>query len=93
MRDIQFVSYDGEYPNLCSGELVLNVAGERVSADHCLTSGGGIGFDRNGYEYVDKGPWYVNLDRFSMSFSEEEQRAITAIVNEKVPQGCCGGCI
>ena len=58
MRDIQFVSYDGEYPNLCSGQLVLNVAGEIVSADHCLTSGGGLVF-KDGREDTTHGPWFV----------------------------------
>ena len=92
MRDIYFVSYDGEYPNLCSGDLVLNVAGERVSADHCLTSGGGLVFE-DGREDTTCGPWFVNFDRFPIEFTEEEQRAITDIVNHEVRHGCCGGCI
>ena len=28
---VKFISYDGKYPNLCSGRLVLEIDGERVA--------------------------------------------------------------
>lgn len=42
MYRVKFVSYDGEYPNLCSGTLVLNVDGKDVTfPKYCLSSCGG----------------------------------------------------
>lgn len=31
MKNIKFVSYDGAYPNLCSGRLVVEIDGKEVS--------------------------------------------------------------
>ena len=31
MEHVKFVSYDGEYPNLCTGTLVLNIDGTDYS--------------------------------------------------------------
>ena len=38
---LKFISYDGEYPNLCSGTLILNLNGKDVVfPNYCLSSGG-----------------------------------------------------
>lgn len=31
MKNIKFISYNGEYPNLCSGKLVVKIDGKEVS--------------------------------------------------------------
>lgn len=44
---VKFVSYDGKYPNLCSGTLVLEVDGEKREIPYALCSGGSAYFDEN----------------------------------------------
>lgn len=36
---VEFVSYDGDFPNLCSGTLVLRIDGEKVTfPKYCMCS-------------------------------------------------------
>lgn len=37
---IEFVSYNGKFPNLCRGTLVIKVNGEEISLENYLISGG-----------------------------------------------------
>lgn len=87
--NVEFVSYDGDYPNLCSGELVLRINGKEVSLGRCLCSGGSVWFDDDWCEHVGCGPWSVNVPEEFKQYEEE----ITNVVNENVPWGCCGGCV
>ena len=93
MRDIQFVSYDGKYPNLCSGTLVLSVDGQKVAAMDCLYPGGEAGIGGDGNEYTIEGPWKVKWGKLSMPFTFHEMARITELVNQHVKHSCCGGCI
>lgn len=95
MRNIQFISYDGQFPCLCGGTLILNVDGIEVSDKYCLHSGGNAYITKEGDELVQRGLWTVDFERsfVGMDFSEEEQRLITDLVNQNVRHGCCGGCI
>jgi len=89
---ILFVSYDGGYPNLCSGTLVLFVLGKKVVfPDYCLHSGGSVSFDKDWNEHVSSGEWSITEwpDNFPEDFKEEAVR----VVNDNVPSGCCGGCV
>lgn len=106
MTKIEFVSYDGAYPNLCSGTLVLKINGVEAKFHYSFdnnkdkgeysefwSSGGVVSFDENWMEEVTQGPW-----RFSPSGSfPEELKAIgdelIAVFNDHVPYGCCGGCV
>lgn len=98
MRDIEFVSYDGEWPNLCRGTLTLLVDGVEHKFAHCLVSGGETGFSGDDYTepYVVQAPWKVDFgwgNDNGLHFTENEIKFITLIVNENVEEGCCGGCI
>lgn len=107
--EIKFVSYSGSYPNLCSGTLVVEIDGKRVSfgwtdpkwlqeekADYprFWCSGGGVGFDGDWSEIVSTGDW-------ELSFSEKDYPAeiaalmpeLICVFNENVRPGCCGGCV
>lgn len=96
MRDIEFVSYDGEYPNLCRGRLVLKIDGIEHWFDDALISCG------NPYD-TSEGDWEVDFGKawsdlwdhqfYHNYFSPEEVKMIKDIVNDKVEHGCCGGCI
>ena len=86
---VEFVSYSGAYPNLCSGELVLKINGEIVSFGHALISGGAVWFDNDWMEHVEHGAWYVSVPEKYLEFKDE----IEECVNANIPWGCCGGCI
>ena len=87
---VKFISYDGEYPNLCSGTLTVELEGMViVEFKHALCSGGVVWFDEDWGEHVEEGSWSVNLPPEYEKYKEE----ITELVNENVPWGCCGGCV
>lgn len=85
---VQLVSYDGHFPNLCSGTLVLCIDGEKVTfPKYCLTSGGCAYIDEYGDENVTSGFWKVEVPSKYKDYREEIER----IVNKYIPHGCCGG--
>ena len=90
MSSVEFVSYDGDYPNLCSGILKLRIDGKVVEFPrYCMVSGGGAYFDDNWDSYIVYGPWTVKVpEEFAPLRSEIER-----VVNENVDKGCCGGCL
>ena len=89
---VRFVSYDGKFPNRCSGTLILNVDGKNITfPDYCLSSGGSVSFDADWNEEVTEGEWTIS--KFPDNFPVELQEEATYIVNENVPFGCCGGCV
>jgi len=91
-RPIIFVSYDGAWPNLCSGTLILFVLGkEVVFPDHCLESGGGVSFDEDWNEEVWSGEWSIR--DWPEDFPESLKAEAIRIVNENISHGCCGGCV
>lgn len=92
MRQIEFVSYTGKYPNLCGGELRVRVEGKERLVDSSLISGGTCYWDsRNLQEILTAGAWSVYFR--DESFTPEEQARIVELVNANVPHGCCGGCM
>ena len=84
---IEFVSYDGRWPSLCLGTLELKIDGEKLLLFNSLISGGGIND-----EYIENGLWLIDPDAVSPQY-HHLLAEIADIVNENVPQGCCGGCI
>lgn len=86
---VKFISYDGHFPNLCSGTLMFEVNNKTYSLNHCLLSGGGINLG-HGRENVETGPWSLTCLPDELKPFEAE---ITEMVNENIPWDCCGGCI
>lgn len=86
---VEFVSYDGEFPNLCRGELVLRIEGKEVNLGCCLCSGGRVWFDSDWREHVESGEWSVDVPEEFAQYADE----IVEVVNDNVPGGCCGGCV
>ena len=89
---VKFISYDGAYPNLCRGTLVLEFEGVRYEIEDCLLSGGRVWFDVDWKEYVEEGLWSVDDDKLP-EILKPYAKYIECLVNENVPLGCCGGCI
>lgn len=78
---LEFISYDGEYPNFCSGTLVMKFNNQTIIfPDNCLL-GGSIG----------SGEWYI--DKFPENFPEELKEQAQILVHDNIEHGCCEGCI
>lgn len=87
---VEFVSYDGKWPNLCGGNLVLKIDGKTVEfPEYCMCSGGSVWFTEDWDANVEYGPWSVDVPEEYAHLKDE----IEACVNENVSYGCCGGCI
>ena len=100
LGDIKFISYDGKFPNLCSGRLVLSVDcipytfGYRpYDYEPFWSSGGSCGFYNN-YEdsYITYGKWTINAGRLPEELKQYANEIIE-LFNSNVPYGCCGGCL
>ena len=86
------IEYDGEYPNLCSGQLIVYIDEDKwVFPKYCLSSGGSVSFDDDWNEEISHGPWCVN--EWPNGFPEELKELVTDVINDEIPHGCCGGCV
>lgn len=98
-KHVSFVSYSGDYPNLCTGLLVLLVDGVEYKFNPYIvkptggyypsfwSSGGGLDGDYCPYQ----APWNIDVS----DLPEEIRKyalEIDEIFNANVPHGCCGGC-
>ena len=87
---LKFVSYDGEYPNLCSGTLKMELNGEVITfPEYCLSSTGSA-WSKN-YGPPIQGDWEIK--EFPENFPEELKDFCEFLVNKYVEKGCCGGCL
>jgi len=86
------IEYDGGFPNLCSGTLVVTIDGKRWEfPSYCMSSGGGVWFDGDWMEHIESGPW--SISEWPKDFPENLKEAVEKEVNYKIPWGCCGGCV
>ena len=87
---IEFISYTGRYPNLCSGILTIKIDGKEYQMKKVLYSGGTCGFDNEQNAIVTTALWEVHdLPKELEVYHDEIER----LVNDNVEHGCCGGCI
>ena len=92
MDVLEFVSYDGVYPNLCAGTLVVRANGKQwVFPKYALSSGGSVSFDDKWCECVRSGSWSVV--EYPKGFPESLKEDVVELVNQHVSHGCCGGCV
>ena len=99
MGDIKFISYDGDYPNLCRGTLTLEIDGEVVkfggkdNYPSFWESSGGVSFSDDYVEaYVSSGEWVLSDYDMPDKFKPIKHELIK-VMNDYVEHGCCGGCI
>lgn len=101
--DIEFVSYDGEYPCLCHGTLTLKINGKKMKFCGCggskydsfWSSGGNVSFDNDWNETVTRGEWKwfsFEEDKFPKEIVDNKEY-VMELFNDNVPWGCCGGCV
>ena len=82
------IKYDGKYPNLCSGHLVVTVDNVRCDfGNYALHSTGGI---KANYSGTRKGPWEVDYPK---DFPKHLKTPVLEAINSNIEHGCCGGCI
>ena len=86
------IKYNGEYPNLCRGDLAVTIDGKAwVFPEYCLSSGGSVSFTQDWDEVVTDGPWSVS--DWPDGFPEDLKEDVLDGINDVVPWGCCGGCV
>jgi hypothetical protein len=98
--NIEFVSYDGKYPCLCSGKLTLKIDGRTTTfgAWDCdypkfWVTGGNCGFNSDYSEsYVNEAPWELSDYGLEKRFTPYYKQMLK-LFNDNVPHGCCGGCL
>ena len=102
MKNVEFVSYTGAWPNLCSGILTLKINDKEVKfgrngkedyGDRFWESGGACGFC-GGYEeiYRESGDWIINPSEIPEEYRKYAEE-IEEVFNDNVEHGCCGGCL
>ena len=90
--EVAFISYDGKYPNLCSGILQLKINNKVYTfPKYSLISGGTCGFTEDWNEDVTRGSWRIG--KWAEGFPVDKRVEAERVVNANVPHGCCGGCI
>lgn len=93
IRMVEFVNYDGRYPNLCSGVLTVRINGEIISLPpHSLESGGCVSFNKDWEEEITEGAWTIDKYRLPENLLPYVDE-IEKIANDNIPWGCCGGCV
>jgi hypothetical protein len=86
------IEYNGKYPNLCSGNLVVIIDDKRWEfPDYCLSSGGSVWFNGEWQEHVSHGPW--SIYEWPEGFPEALKDSVIEEINYQISHGCCGGCI
>jgi len=86
------IEYDGSYPNLCRGQLIVTIDEKRWDFGfHSLSSGGSVWFDSDWNEHVGSGFWTVS--EWPKDFPDSLKEAVTDAINNQISYGCCGGCV
>lgn len=101
---VKFVSYDGKWPNLCSGTLVLNIDSKDYSFGYSYGkekepdfdckfwySGGEVTADKDWNFTITHNPWVIVKKWIPEQFQKYAEE-IEEEFNNNVEFGCCGGC-
>lgn len=86
---VKFVAYTGRWPNLCGGNLTLEIDGETVmfkSYDRFWSAGGECDMRR-----LVRGPWVIDAEKIPEQYRKYAAE-IDEVFNDNVEKGHCGGC-
>lgn len=94
-KHVEFVSYTGEYPCLCSGTLTLRIDGEEV----IFWNMGKAGIKGYPSFWITNGDcrnphsseWVIDYETIPEKYRDYFYE-IDEVFNENVPRPCCGGC-
>ena len=80
---VEFISYDGRWPNLCFGTLIIKADGKTYRLEGVMVSGGCImGGPSTDWEmWAEHGDWKIDLEDYPELKKYEEE--ITKVVNDK----------
>ena len=95
-KTIEIISYDGRYPNLCSGRLTLKVGGKEYATHPgvlCPGEGAECYCDENWDEVVERGRWCVDPTALPEEIRHLASRIEGAVNESDIERPCCGGCI
>lgn len=103
-HNIEFVSYTGKFPNLCTGDLTLRIDGEDVVFDNksnprFWTSGGRCYMTHEDYgDYVYRDKWELidveHLEDLDPKYIDMLDDMLDVMnTNNNTQYGCCGGCL
>ena len=82
------VTYDGEYPNTCSGTLIIKVDGKEIyNKKYCCHSTGSISCDDNDYTANSGELIWDDADEYIAEIQEAVRNVLCGC------NVCCGGCI
>ena len=83
------VSYDGKWPNACSGTLIIKLNGEEIyNKTYCCESTGRVWFDGNWEEHIESGKLeWEDAKNFSKEIQEVVRQELSKV------RVCCGGCV
>lgn len=91
---VKFVSYDGRYPSLCFGTLVLEIDGKKVTFGEkgygrFWESSGSVSLSSGS---VTTGDWIIDIADLPDEYKKYAEE-IDRVFNANVRHGCCGGCL
>lgn len=91
------IKYDGKWPCLCSGRLIVTIDGKEWDfGKYVLVSGGSVWYGEC-EDIVKQGDWDIEdesfPDGFFKEYSSDMKTLVIEAVNDNVPKGCCGGCL
>ena len=95
-KTIEIISYDGKYPNLCSGRLTLKVGGKEYVTHPgvlCPGEGAGCSRDSDGNWTTDRGDWFIYPEDLPKEIRRYAARIESAVNESDIEKPCCGGCI
>lgn len=88
------IEYDGEWPCLCMGHLIVWVDDIKWDfGSYVLRSGGSIESDDDWNMWATEGEWYIDKDAFPEGFPMKFYDDVMDEINSHIMHGCCGGCI
>jgi hypothetical protein len=88
------IEYDGAYPNLCRGHLIVYIDGKKWDfGKYCLNSGGGVHRSEDWDMWSTEGEWEVENWPDGFPADRQLRKSVVDCINEQISHGCCGGCI
>lgn len=86
------VFYDGKYPNLCSGHLIVLIDNKKYDFGKYVLRSGGSSDWKTGE--IETGDWtFKDHIEYPKGFPMELKDEVLRQINLFIPKGCCGGCM